>query len=71
MKCIQFVTELEGTALGRGGQLGVILLGGLGGRVDQTVHMMSMLHKLRKTREYTFVLTEENIAWTLDSVRES
>lgn len=46
----------------------VLLLGGLSGRLDQTVHTMSVLHKLRKTRNYTYVVTEENVGWVLDSV---
>jgi thiamine pyrophosphokinase len=49
-------------------QYHIILLGGLSGRLDQTVHTLSYLHKLRKTRERVFVVTDENIGWVLDSV---
>jgi thiamine pyrophosphokinase len=43
-------------------------MGGLSGRVDQTVHTMSLLHKLRKTRPHSYVLSEESLAWVLDKV---
>ena len=46
-----------------------MILGGLTGRLDQTIHTLSQLHKLRKTRERVFSLTEENVAWVLDEVR--
>jgi hypothetical protein len=47
----------------------VVLLGGLSGRLDQTVHTMSLLHKLRKKRRRTFVVTDENVCWVLHAVR--
>jgi len=43
-------------------------MGGLSGRVDQTVHVMSLLHKLRKTRPRSFILSSESLAWVLDEV---
>ena len=49
-------------------QYDVILLGGLSGRLDQTIHTMSALHKLRKTRKKVFAVTDDNIAWILDEV---
>ena len=49
-------------------QYTVLLLGGLSGRLDQTIHILSFLHKLRKSRGYVYVVTEENIGWVLDSV---
>jgi thiamine pyrophosphokinase len=49
----------------------IIILGGLSGRLDQTIHTLSYLHKLRKTRESVFAITEDNVAWVLDSVRSS
>ena len=50
-------------------QYGVILLGGLSGRLDQTIHTLSYLHKLRRQRERVFCITDDNIAWVLDEVR--
>ena len=50
-------------------QYSLLLMGGLSGRVDQTVHTMTILHKLRKTRPHTFVISSESLAWTLDQVR--
>ena len=47
----------------------IVVLGGLGGRFDQTVHTLSLLHKLRRSRKRTFVVTDENVAWLLDTVR--
>ena len=49
-------------------QYDVILLGGLSGRLDQTVHTLSYLHKLRKVRERVFAITDENIGWVLQEV---
>lgn len=47
----------------------IVLLGGLSGRLDQTVHTLSLVHKLRKSRKRTFVITDDNVAWLLDTVR--
>lgn len=49
-------------------QYHIILLGGLSGRLDHTIHTLSYLHKLRKTRERVFAVTDENIGWVLDQV---
>lgn len=49
----------------------VIILAGLSGRLDQTVHTLSYLHKLRKLREAVFAITDDNVAWVLDSVKPS
>ncbi|KAG8889932.1 hypothetical protein FRB98_001978 [Tulasnella sp. 332] len=65
MKCINAIRDREGAS---SSQLGIIILGGLSGRLDHTVHTMSQLHKLRKSRERTFVVSEDNVAWVLDSV---
>jgi thiamine pyrophosphokinase len=46
----------------------VVLLGGLSGRLDQTVHTLSFLHKLRKSGRRIFVVTDENVGWVLDEV---
>lgn len=50
-------------------QYDLLLIGGLSGRVDQTVHVMSLLHKLRKTRPHSFILSSESLAWVVDKVR--
>ncbi|OXM77107.1 thiamine pyrophosphokinase [Cryptococcus neoformans Bt63] len=52
MKCIQEVPE----------DYALVLLGGLSGRVDQTVHTMSMLHKMERE---IYVLDKESMAWVL------
>ena len=49
-------------------QYHIVLLGGLSGRLDQTIHTLSYLHKLRKTRERVFAVTDENVGWVLDAV---
>lgn len=49
-------------------QTDVILLGGLSGRLDQTIHTLSYLHKLRKTRKRIFAVNDENVGWVLDEV---
>ena len=37
-------------------------------RLDQTVHTLSLLHKLRRSRQRVFVVTDDNVAWLLDAV---
>ncbi|ORX41277.1 Thiamin pyrophosphokinase [Kockovaella imperatae] len=64
MKCMEEVENIE-RASGR--RYSLVFIGGLSGRVDQTVHTMHILHKLRKTRPLTFVLSCESLAWTLDA----
>ena len=49
----------------------IVILGGLTGRLDQTVHTLSLVHKLRRSRKRTFVITDDNVAWLLDAVRAS
>lgn len=49
-------------------QYEIVILGGLTGRLDQTIHTLSYLYKLRKTRERVFTVTDDNVAWILDSV---
>ncbi|KAF8500123.1 thiamine pyrophosphokinase Thi80 [Gautieria morchelliformis] len=63
-KCLFSLFELESSLME---QYTVILLGGLSGRLDQTVHTLSLLHKLRQSREYVYAVTEENVGWVLDS----
>ncbi|KAJ3552087.1 hypothetical protein NM688_g4345 [Phlebia brevispora] len=65
MKCITALSEKERA---EGSEFDIIILGGLSGRLDQTIHTLSQLHKLRKTRERVFSLTDENVAWVLNEV---
>lgn len=44
------------------------MLGGLTGRLDQTIHTLSYLHKLRKTRKKVYAIADENVGWVLDTV---
>ncbi|KAF8962763.1 thiamine pyrophosphokinase Thi80 [Flammula alnicola] len=64
MKCMSALEELEKSA--NSPQYPVILLGGLSGRLDQTIHTLSYLHKLRKKRARVFAVTDDNIGWVLD-----
>lgn len=50
-------------------QYDIVILGGLAGRLDQTIHTLSFLHKLRRTRKRVYVVTDDNVGWVLDSVR--
>lgn len=47
----------------------VVLLCGFSGRLDQTVHMLSYLHKLRKSGRRLFAVADENVGWVLDEAR--
>ncbi|CCM04310.1 uncharacterized protein FIBRA_06481 [Fibroporia radiculosa] len=64
MKCVDALIDKE-KAEGAY-ESDIILLGGLSGRLDQTIHTLSRLHKWRKWRRRIFVLTDDNIAWVLD-----
>ncbi|PCH42259.1 thiamine pyrophosphokinase [Wolfiporia cocos MD-104 SS10] len=63
MKCIHALEEHE-TATGSN-TLELIILGGLSGRLDQTVHTLSLLHKLRKGKRRIYVASDDNVAWVL------
>ncbi|OAX41191.1 Thiamin pyrophosphokinase [Rhizopogon vinicolor AM-OR11-026] len=70
MKCVQALEEKE-RITGREikscpKQFEIVILGGLSGRLDQTVHTLSYLHKLRKTRKRVYTVTDDNVAWVLD-----
>jgi len=65
MKCIHSLQEKEKRD-GIDTPYDVVLLGGLSGRLDQTVHTLSFLHKLRKSRRRIFTVTDENVGWVLD-----
>ncbi|KAF5371856.1 hypothetical protein D9615_009563 [Tricholomella constricta] len=65
MKCVAAIEEkehAEGT-----GQHDIIILGGLTGRLDQTIHTLSYLHKLRTSRTRVFAVTDDNVGWVLDA----
>ncbi|GJE96603.1 thiamin pyrophosphokinase [Phanerochaete sordida] len=64
MKCVFALQEKEAA---EGTQYDLVILGGLSGRLDQTVHTLSYLYKLRKTRERVFCVTDDNVAWLLDA----
>jgi thiamine pyrophosphokinase len=49
----------------------ILVLGGLSGRLDQTVYTLSYLHKLRKSRRRVFAVTDDNVGWVLDKVGTS
>ncbi|KAG0705648.1 thiamine pyrophosphokinase [Suillus ampliporus] len=63
MKCVQALEEKERLT---GQEFEIVILGGLSGRLDQTVHTLSYLHKLRKTRKRVYVVTDDNVGWVLD-----
>ncbi|KAG8759951.1 hypothetical protein FRC14_004504 [Serendipita sp. 396] len=63
MKCFNAIQKLESIL---GDEYSVIVLGGVSGRLDHSVHTMSYIHKLRKVRRQVFVITNESIAWVLD-----
>ncbi|KAI6116879.1 thiamine pyrophosphokinase [Pisolithus croceorrhizus] len=78
MKCVQSIQENEklesrevgscSSTLSRDRSIPgyeIVLLGGLGGRLDQTIHTLSYVHKLRKVRKKVFVATDDNISWVL------
>jgi len=64
MKCFDSLSSIEERAVT---QFPVIILGGLSGRIDQTIHTMSRVYKLRKTRDHVYVATDDDISWLLDS----
>ncbi|KAH9928620.1 thiamine pyrophosphokinase, vitamin B1-binding domain-containing protein [Fomitopsis serialis] len=64
MKCIRALEERDAA---EGIQSDLIILGGLSGRLDQTVHTLSLLHKRRSGRMRIFAATDDNLAWVLDS----
>ena len=46
----------------------LVLLGGLSGRLDHTVHVLAFLHKLRQSGRRIFAITDDNVGWVLDEV---
>ncbi|KAF8348822.1 thiamine pyrophosphokinase Thi80 [Amanita rubescens] len=65
MKCVAALHERERV---EGLEYELIVLGGLTGRLDQTIHTLSYLHKLRKIRKKVYAITDENVGWVLDSI---
>jgi len=64
MKCVLSLREREQVD---GIEYELIILGGLSGRLDQTIHTMSFMHKLRKDRDKVIAITDDNAGWVLDS----
>ncbi|KAF7316884.1 TPK-B1-binding domain-containing protein [Mycena chlorophos] len=64
MKCVAAIEEMEAKESKR---YDIVLLGGLSGRLDQTIHTLSYLFKLRKKRERVFAVTDDNVGWLLDA----
>ncbi|KAJ6531734.1 thiamine pyrophosphokinase [Mycena capillaripes] len=64
MKCISAIKDKETQEQN---EYDIVLLGGLAGRLDQTIHTLSYLHKLRKTRKCVFAVTDDNVGWVLDA----
>ena len=44
------------------------MYGGLSGRLDQTAHTLHALYKLRKEREWAWIVSEESLTCVLDAV---
>ncbi|KAJ7127046.1 thiamine pyrophosphokinase [Mycena epipterygia] len=65
MKCVSAIQDRESED--QQGEYDIILLGGLSGRLDQTIHTLSYLHKLRKTRKHVFAVTDDNVGWVLNA----
>ncbi|KAI5981442.1 thiamine pyrophosphokinase Thi80 [Pisolithus marmoratus] len=63
MKCVQSVEEKDKL---ESREYEIIILGGLGGRLDHAMHTLSYVHKLRRTRKKVFVVTDDNISWVLN-----
>ncbi|KAI0064781.1 thiamine pyrophosphokinase [Artomyces pyxidatus] len=65
MKCIQSL-EAKEKASGEQDSHDIVFLGGLSGRLDQTIHTLSYLHKLRKSARRIYAVTDDNVGWVLD-----
>ncbi|KAB5590992.1 Thiamine pyrophosphokinase [Ceratobasidium theobromae] len=63
MKSLAWVDDIEKET---GSKLDVVILGGLSGRLDHTVHTMSLLHQLRNSRPRIFVVSGESVGWVLN-----
>ncbi|KAF8656841.1 hypothetical protein AX16_002389 [Volvariella volvacea WC 439] len=67
MKCVYALEEVEHKTH----EHELVILGGLAGRLDQTIHTLSYLHKLRKKRQRVFCVTDDNVGWVLDAGEHS
>jgi len=65
MKAIQTIHDLKEKT--PKDEYSLIILGGLSGRLDHTIHTLAYLHKIRKNRKQVFVATDDNVGWVLDS----
>jgi len=63
MKCLSSVLEAEAS----GTKYNVLLLGGLSGRLDQSFHTLSYMHKQRKSPRTMMALTDDSLAWVLNA----
>ncbi|KZT07631.1 thiamine pyrophosphokinase [Laetiporus sulphureus 93-53] len=64
MKCIYACAEKHKGSVHEKSDL--IVLGGLSGRLDQTIHTLSLLYKLRNSPMRIFAVTDDNVAWVLN-----
>ncbi|CED84536.1 thiamin pyrophosphokinase [Phaffia rhodozyma] len=64
MKCISSIQAHEKAI---SANLDIILFGGLTGRLDQTIHTLHYLHKLRTERDKVWVVSDDEVAWCLDA----
>jgi len=64
MKCVSALKDKEAREQN---EYDIVLLGGLSGRLDQTISTLSYLHKLRKSRTRVFAVTDDNVGWVLDA----
>ncbi|KAF8557455.1 thiamine pyrophosphokinase Thi80 [Imleria badia] len=63
MKCIETLEEKERM---EGHKYETVILGGFSGRLDQTIHLLSHIYKIRQIRSRVYVITDDNIGWVLD-----
>lgn len=61
------MAEVEAIEKTSGKNFSLVFLGGLSGRLDQTLHVLSTLFKIREKRRNTYVISEESLAWVLDT----
>jgi len=64
-KCIQSLVEAEEKRPSQQSYQ-LVIYGGLSGRFDQTAHTLHALYKLRKEREWAWIVSEESVSCILD-----
>ncbi|GAA95730.1 hypothetical protein E5Q_02387 [Mixia osmundae IAM 14324] len=62
-KCVKAVAEQDAA---KRTEHVIVILGGLQGRLDQTMHTLHAITKLAKTRKRVWVVSEESLACVLD-----